>query len=332
MTVRPILYSAPMIRALLDGRKSQHRMLPFAKRVRAKFPRDQRYLVDPCDLVVGDLIVPCQDIPGFEGRYAAGFDGRIYSGVHGYWRSLIASNSQKGYPVVSIVYEDGSKHTHHLHSLVCSAFYGKRPAPDIQVRHLDGNPGNGRPSNLAWGTQYENWQDRKAHGRGIEGEKHHHAKFSDEERLHIKWAISKGLASQKHAARVLGVSQGTISAICLHEHQEINQDIPPNTYPELTLEVTETRRERVQEISGEDAWAEGMPEHSKQVRQFWLFGADAKARRSMYEQAAPWDFRETWDTLHTKPGTTWEDNPEVICIGFEPIKANVDAVLRERAS
>jgi DNA-binding NtrC family response regulator len=86
-----------------------------------------------------------------------------------------------------------------------------KPEKDsMQVRHLDGIPANNVPENLVWGSQQENWQDRKAHGKGMDGEKHHAAKLSDAERAHLKWAISVGLCSQRHAARILGMSQSAI--------------------------------------------------------------------------------------------------------------------------
>jgi len=66
---------------------------------------------------------------------------------------------------------------------------------------------------MTWGTQEENWADREAHGRGMKGEKHPAAKFSNFERQALRWAIEKGLTSQRHAARALGVTQSSISEI-----------------------------------------------------------------------------------------------------------------------
>lgn len=103
--------------------------------------------------------------------------------------------------------------TKSVHRLVCMAFHGMPEPSTLQVRHLDGNPENNRPDNLKWGTQQDNWLDRKAHGNGIEGEKHWNAKLTDAEREHLRWAIKRGLCSRRHAARVLGMSQASISAI-----------------------------------------------------------------------------------------------------------------------
>lgn len=153
--------------------------------------------------------------------YRAGSDGRVYSRTRyaGFgrkelvdWYPLKGHLTAKGYRTVSLCHEN-VKVTKSVHKLVCMAFHGMPARPSEQVRHLDGNPENNRPENLAWGSQYENWADRKAHGRGCEGEKHHAAKLTDAEREHIRWAIQKGLCSIKHAARMLGMSQAAIQAV-----------------------------------------------------------------------------------------------------------------------
>lgn len=153
--------------------------------------------------------------------YMAGEDGLIYSRTKykGFgkkeltdWYPLVGHKTAKGYRSVSLCHES-VKVTKSAHRLVCMAFHGMPPTATTQVRHLDGNPSNNVPSNLCWGTQYENWQDRKAHGHGIEGEKHHAAKLTDSERDHLAWAIQVGLCSQRHAAKVLKMSQSSIGKI-----------------------------------------------------------------------------------------------------------------------
>ena len=154
-------------------------------------------------------------------NYRAGSDGKIYSKTKykGFgrkesvdWYALSGRRNGKGYLTVSLCHE-GKRVTKSVHRLICMAFHGMPDPSSLQVRHLDGNPDNNTPSNLKWGTQFENWQDRKAHGRGCEGEKHHASKFTNEERRHIQWAIQKSLCSQKQAARVLGVAQASIGGI-----------------------------------------------------------------------------------------------------------------------
>jgi hypothetical protein len=153
--------------------------------------------------------------------YRAGSDGQIYSCTKyaGFgrkhrvpWYPLKAHPNKRGYPLVSLCHEN-KKVTKTVHRLVCMAFHGMPPQPSLQARHLDGNPANNRPENLAWGSQYENWEDRKAHGRGCEGEKHPASKLTDKEREHIQWALEKGLCSIRHAAKMLGMSQRAIQRV-----------------------------------------------------------------------------------------------------------------------
>jgi hypothetical protein len=151
----------------------------------------------------------------------AGSDGRIYSrtrykgfGRKEYvdWYPLVGHRHPKGYQTITMCHQN-KKTTRGVHRLVCMAFHGACNKRGIQVRHLNGNPSDNRPENLMWGTQYENWQDRKAHDRGSEGEKHPMAKLSNEDAAHLKWAILNGLCSQRHAARVLGMSQSGVSHV-----------------------------------------------------------------------------------------------------------------------
>lgn len=154
--------------------------------------------------------------------YRAGSDGQIYSrtrykgfGRKEYvgWYPLVGRTPKgKGYRSVSLCHEN-VKVTKSVHKLVCLAFHGEPPEPTMQVRHLDGDKTNCRPDNLQWGTQEENWQDRRAHGRACEGEAHWASKLTDVEREHVRWAVAKGLCSGRHAAKILGMSPASISAL-----------------------------------------------------------------------------------------------------------------------
>jgi len=173
--------------------------------------------------------IPLRKIPSSPNDdYRAGADGRIYSRTHyaGFGRKEfvdwypLAGHQQKGkgYRVVSMCHQN-IKVTKSVHRLICEAFHGPPPTAKHQVRHLDGDPKNNRPENLRWGSQVENWLDRKAHGRGCEGEKHPMAKLTNAEAAHLQWAIKKGLCSQHHAARMLGMSRGGISHV-VHGRKE----------------------------------------------------------------------------------------------------------------
>jgi len=76
---------------------------------------------------------------------------------------LRKTNLVKGYPHLMLKRQDGGRNVY-VHTLVCEAFYGPRPKPDWEVRHLNGNPIDNRASNLRWGTKKENAQDSIRHG------------------------------------------------------------------------------------------------------------------------------------------------------------------------
>lgn len=86
----------------------------------------------------------------------------------------------------------------------------------------------------------------------------------------------------------------------------------PRWASRLTLEVTGVRVQRVQEISEEDADAEGV---------------DAVSMADVPRQAA-WsrrqDFSRLWDSLNAKRGFGWEENPWVVAITFKAHRCNVD--------
>lgn len=88
--------------------------------------------------------------------------GRVVSHKRPAPRLLSFSPSRIGHQNV-VLLRDGIKTHHRVHSLVAAAFIGPRP-PGADVRHLDGNPGNNRFTNLVYGTRSENNYDSVRHG------------------------------------------------------------------------------------------------------------------------------------------------------------------------
>ena len=76
----------------------------------------------------------------------------------------------------------------------------------------------------------------------------------------------------------------------------------PRWASRLTLEVTGVRVERVQDITPDDALAEGVWEHPP----------DAHGFRSELRPA----FHELWDSINAKRGYPWESNPWVWVVEF----------------
>jgi hypothetical protein len=133
--------------------------------------------------------------------YRVGDDGSVWSCIRpgryhrfGSWHRLKPLPQRLGHSTVYL----GRKDQRYIHRLVLEAFVG--PCPDgMECRHLDGNPGNNRLDNLAWGTRAENQADSirhetayhlrpegRMHARHLwdhvehkSGEKHHRAKLTD---------------------------------------------------------------------------------------------------------------------------------------------------------
>ncbi len=77
----------------------------------------------------------------------------------------------------------------------------------------------------------------------------------------------------------------------------------PRWASRITLEITEVRVERLQEISEEDAIAEGIPP----------FAPNGKVQSSTIPCK---HFSTLWDSLNAKRGYGWETNPWVWVISF----------------
>lgn len=89
----------------------------------------------------------------------------------------------------------------------------------------------------------------------------------------------------------------------------------PRWASRLWLAVTDVRVQRLQDISEEDARAESC----------------AGALGLNPDFPDEWDplpseeFRDLWNSLHTKPGERWADNPWIVAITFEVHHGNIDA-------
>ena len=112
-------------------------------------------------------------IPGAT-RYRVSSLGRVESRARKEPRILKACPARGGYVRVGITDDHGLLRYRMVHVLVLEAFIG--PRPDLECRHLNGNPADNRLDNLAWGTRSQNNLDRVRHGT------HQHAA-----QTHCKW-------------------------------------------------------------------------------------------------------------------------------------------------
>lgn len=100
----------------------------------------------------------------------------------------------------------------------------------------------------------------------------------------------------------------------------------PRWASRITLIVTEVRVQRLQDISAEDAAAEGVDRSSRKVRQIDLFGATKQEREAIYLRACKWEFEELWDSINAERGHPWIANPWVVAVTFRPILGNIDTI------
>lgn len=122
----------------------------------------------------------------------------------------------------------------------------------------------------------------------------------------------------------------------------------PRRFSRLTLIVTATKMERVQEISEADAIAEGLRAQAGDGRgpgagYKWngigyeggypgCFHTPGWARRCSCEINGPSPaqcaYGDLWQSLHSKPGARWDDNPEVVALTFTVHQQNIDVIER----
>lgn len=102
----------------------------------------------------------------------------------------------------------------------------------------------------------------------------------------------------------------------------------PRWASRLTLRVTDVRVQRLQEISEEEAIAEGLTRLKATGR--YVIG-----QGDQYLGCASHDPREVyswlWDSINAKRGMPWAANPFVVALTFDVIKSNIDTVLKEAA-
>ena len=97
--------------------------------------------------------IELRDIPGFEGRYAASKDGKIWS--HKHKRFMKPCGEEGNYQLVMLCKGDGKDKTYYIHRLVAMAWL---PNPDNlpQVNHKDERKDNNCLDNLEWCTAHYN--------------------------------------------------------------------------------------------------------------------------------------------------------------------------------
>lgn len=262
---------------------------------------------------VGDRlwVITLKPIAFGAGKYAAGDDGNIYdvSNVHPVRRKVFVT--KKDYEEVSLR-TNGERRTFRVNRLVAEAFYGSATAELPVCRHMDGNRRNNIPQNLDWGTDAQNTADANATGVWS-GSLNGGCRLTPEN-IQI---IRSSNEPQAVLASRFSVTQPTISKIKSGKRWRTDRpDAPPRNIEQwnsrTVVELTEIRVERVQEISEEDALAEGVRRIDHGREYYFSAMRDESDHRNWVD---PTDaYKELWESIHGKG--SWELNPWVWVLEF----------------
>jgi hypothetical protein len=89
----------------------------------------------------------------------------------------------------------------------------------------------------------------------------------------------------------------------------------PRWASRITLTVTDVRVERIQDISTDDALAEG-------ILRSWSSGTSSLAL--IAQGTAIMAFQDLWDSINAKRGFGWDTNPWVVALAFTVHPQNID--------
>lgn len=103
---------------------------------------------------------------------------------------LLRFRVMDGYHYVSLS-KLGRMRVHAVHHLVLEAFVGPRPL-GLECRHLNGIRTDNSPSNLAWGTKRENYDDRAVHGTNRRGDENGNSTLTSERVMEARLSYAAG--------------------------------------------------------------------------------------------------------------------------------------------
>lgn len=106
----------------------------------------------------------------------------------------------------------GNKFYKRIHRLICEAFHGLPQDTNLEVRHLDANRANNKPSNLAWGSRRDNINDCISIGNTLKGEKHPNAAIDTKMVYYIR-RLYQLHVRHKDIVRITGLSSSLVCAV-----------------------------------------------------------------------------------------------------------------------
>lgn len=167
------------------------------------------------------MIEEWRPIPSFP-KYEASSLGRVRR--TGSLVPLKASPSKKGYLRVCVYRHWRKPQARHVHTLICEAFHGPKPAWASECAHGDNHKNNNRSSNLRWATHDQNVADGTLLGPLV-GEDAPNAILTKKQVAEIRsrHAAAQGAKRVKRGTRGVlaaefGVSKRTIDAVVRREN------------------------------------------------------------------------------------------------------------------
>lgn len=132
-----------------------------------------------------------REIPGYC-NYQVSDYGRVKSRPRSSTAGgILRPGTNTGGYLQAVLYKNGIRHAHRVHSLVLLAFVGPRPE-GMEGCHNDGNKRNNCLSNLRWSTKEDNASDREKHGHGHKGDLNGNSKLTPADVDMIRSAYRNG--------------------------------------------------------------------------------------------------------------------------------------------
>lgn len=159
-------------------------------------------------------------VAGFPGYFVSNL-GVVYSERRGERRHLSPDVGAQGHMRVQLYRGDGDRGERRLvHHIVLEAFVRPRSGTDDQGCHRDGDPTNNVLSNLSWGSQATNWDDRRRQGN--------HRSYAKLDAGHVRWIRERFARgdSASELARAYGVSDTQIRNIVAGRQWAVETPIP----------------------------------------------------------------------------------------------------------
>jgi hypothetical protein len=314
MKERPILFSAPMVRAILSGAKTQtRRVVKDAGDHILYFRRgeeDPRRWVGCDGLPIGHVYCP-YGVPGdrlFWTMAAPSWAGQtpeerfwarvIKTPSCWEWLGGVAGHARHGRLKIGQAMQSTHRYSWSLHN---------GDPGDKHVLHTCDVGWCVNPGHLYLGTSVDNRRDQTDRGRirHLYGSANPAAKLADGAADEIRRLYAAG-AEQADLALQYGVTQPHVSKIVNAKRRFATEGAPLALLGSRWLEVTDVRVERLQSISEEAARAEGVDPLE------WSGGpANADARAA---------FHELWDRINGSVGRSWNDNPWIWALAFTVVK------------